>query len=40
MPNYVARLFYLEKIKKNDNMVQKNTKMLIFVKKIFEKLHA
>ena len=39
-PNYVARLFYFEKIKKNDNMVQKNSKMLIFVKKIFEKLHA
>ena len=32
-PNYVARLFYFEKIKKNDNMVQKNSKMLIFVKK-------
>ena len=32
-PNYVARLFYFEKIKKNDNMVQKNTNMLIFVKK-------
>ena len=32
-PNYVARLFHVEKIKKNDNMVQKNSKMLIFVKK-------
>jgi len=31
-PNYVARLFYFEKIKKNDNMAQKNTQMLIFVK--------
>ena len=39
-PNYIARLFYCEKIKKNGNMVQKNTKKLIFVKKIFEKLHA
>ena len=34
-PNYVARLFYFEKIKKNDNMVQKNTNMLLFVKKSF-----
>ena len=40
MPNYVARFFYPKKIKKNGNMVQKNSKMLIFVKKIFEKLHA
>ena len=30
-PNYVARLFYFEKIKTNDNMVQKNRNMLIFV---------
>ena len=29
-----------EKIKNNDNMVKKNTNMLIFVKQIFEKLHA
>ena len=39
-PNYVARLFYFKKIKKNDNTDQKNTNMLIFVKNIFEKLHA
>ena len=32
-PNYVARLFYFEKIRKNDYMVQKNTKLLIFVEK-------
>ena len=32
-PNYVSRLFYFEKIKKNHNMVKKNTKLLIFVKK-------
>ena len=32
-PNYVARLFYFKKIEKNDNMVKKNTNMLIFVKK-------
>ena len=32
-PNYVARLFYFEKIKTNYNMAQKNSKMLMFVKK-------
>ena len=31
-PNYVARLFYLKKIKKNGNMVQKSSNMMIFVK--------
>ena len=35
------RIFFTSrKINKNDNMVQKNTNMLIFVKQIFEKLHA
>ena len=32
-PNYVARLFGLKKIKKNHNMDQTKSKMLIFVKK-------
>ena len=32
--------FYFEKIKKHDNIVKQNTNMLIFVKQIFEKLHA
>ena len=32
-PNYVARLFYLKKIKKNDNMVQKKIKNVDFREK-------
>ena len=33
-PNYVVRLFYFKKMKKNDYMVQKNTNILFFVKTI------
>ena len=32
-PNYVARLFYFKKMEKNDDVVQQNSKMLVFVKK-------
>ena len=37
-PNYVARLFYFEKIKTNDKIVQKKTNMLIFLKTMFENI--
>ena len=39
-PNFIARLFYLNKMEKNDNVVQQKHKHVMFREKIFEKLHA